>query len=79
MKHLGHVAVYFYTTPFFNQAAVFVDDKCTALYATNLFAIHVFHLDHAKKIAGQFFCVCQQIKGKSELRFKVFVRFDAVA
>src|SRR3990167_9648299 len=73
------MTIYLDAAPFLALYAFAVDDKGAALDAAYLFAIHVFHLDDAKQLAGSFLGVGQQVERQAELGFEIGVRFDAVA
>lgn len=68
----------FDTAPFAHNDALWVDQKRTALNAANLFAIHVFHFDHIKRLASDFIAVRDQFKGKAVFGLEVFVRFERI-
>ena len=44
------MAIDFDTTPFFDDFAIFINNKGTSLNASDLFTIHIFHLNNVKYI-----------------------------
>lgn len=67
-----------YLAPSLPQDALGIDQEGAALDASDLFAIHRFHLDHIKGLAEGLFFVGEKFEREALLGFKIFLRFEAV-
>src|SRR5690349_16372230 len=69
---------HFDTSPFAPEYPFGVDHECAPIDATDLLAVHVFHLHHPEQVANRLVRVAQQFERKIHFCLEFLMRLDVV-
>src|SRR5687768_666797 len=79
LQHFLNMAGDLDSSPFPPQYSLRINYERAAVDATDLLAVHVFHLHDVEQLASRFVSIAQQFERETHLHLEIFMRFDAVS